>query len=159
MTARDIDVTMVNPFLASASEVFRQLFKCELTRGQISIRKDPSATNDVAIIIGITGASHTGVVVFSMKTVTARKMVNMLDPSIAGDRDKAFSDALGEVANIICGNAMAIFTAQNIELNITTPSVITGQAFEIHLLEQTTLCAEMHSPFGPIEINVAIKKL
>jgi chemotaxis protein CheX len=150
---------MVNPFLASAGEVFKQLFNCDLIKGQISIRKDPSATNDVAIIIGITGDAYTGVVVFSMKSVTARKMVSYLDPSITNDRDKAFSDALGEVANIVSGNAMAVFTAQSIHLNITTPSVIIGEAFEIHLLDQTTLCADMTSPFGGVEINVAIKKI
>jgi len=154
-----IDVTMVNPFLASASEVFKQMFDCDLVKGQVTIKKDPSASNDVAIIIGISGDIYTGVVVYSMKSYTAKKMVTFLDASITNEKAKEFSDALGEVANIVSGNAMAVFTAQGTRLNITTPSVIIGEAFEIHLLDQTTLSTELQSPFGMLEINVAIKKL
>jgi chemotaxis protein CheX len=156
---KELDVTMVNPFLGAAGEVFKSLFKCELVKDQITIKKDPSASNDIAIIIGVTGDVYTGVVVYSMKKYTALKLVNFLDSTINGEKDQSFSDALGEIANIISGNAMGVFTAQGISLNITTPSVIIGKAFEIHLLDQTTISAEMQSPFGVLEINVAIKKV
>jgi chemotaxis protein CheX len=156
---RELDATMVNPFLAAAGEVFRQMFNCELVKGQVRIKKDPSASDEVAIIIGITGDTHTGVVVLGMKSYTAKKLTSFLDSTITNEKDKAFSDALGEVANIISGNAMAVFTAQELILNITTPTVIVGEAFEIHLLDQTTLSTEMQSPFGMLEINVAIKKI
>ena len=159
MESKDLDITMVNPFLSAANDVFKQLYSCDLKKGSISIRKDPTATYDVAIIIGITGNAHTGVVVFSIKKYTAQKLVSHLDASIQNEKDQAFSDALGEIANIISGNAMAVFSAQGMKLNITTPSVIIGEAFEIHLLDQTTLSTEMSSPFGMMEVNVAIKKL
>lgn len=159
MNDKDLDVTMVNPFLGAAVEVFKSLFQCELTKGAVNVRHDPSATNDIAIIIGVTGDIYTGVVVYSLKKYTAMKLVSFLDPTITGEKDKGFSDALGEIANIISGNAMMVFTSQGIALNITTPSVIIGKAFEIHLLDQTTLSSQMQSPFGPMEINIAIKKL
>jgi chemotaxis protein CheX len=160
MDAKDLDLTMVNPFLGSTFDVFKQLFNIELQKGGITMRKAPSASNEIAIIIGITGTDHTGVVVFSMKKYTAIKMVSVLYPDMqVTDKDESFSDALGEIANIISGNSMRTFAEMNLSLNITTPSVIIGQAFEVHLLDQTTLCSEMQSPFGVLEINVAIKKL
>ena len=155
----DIDVAMVNPFLSAAGQVFKQMFDCELVKGQVTIKKVPSASNDVAIIIGISGDIYTGVVVYSMKSYTAKKMVSFLDSTITNEKDKEFSDALGEVANIVSGNAMSVFTAQSVNLNITTPTVIIGEAFEVHLLDQTTLSTEMQSPFGILEINIAIKKI
>ena len=159
MNEKDLDITMVNPFIGAAGEVFKSLFKCELVKGQISLKKDPSATNEIAIIIGVTGDIYTGVVVYSLKKYSALKLVSYLDSTINGEKDQSFSDALGEIANIISENAMSVFTTQGISLNITTPSVIIGKAFEIHLLDQTTISAEMQSPFGPLEINVAIKKI
>ena len=160
MDAKELDLTMVNPFLGSTFDVFKQLFNVELQKGGITMKKAPSASNEIAIIIGITGTDHTGVVVFSMKKYTAIKMVSVLYPDMqVTDKDENFSDALGEIANIISGNSMRTFGSMNISLNITTPSVIIGQAFEVHLLDQTTLCSEMQSPFGTLEINVAIKKL
>ena len=68
MNAKDIDITLVNPFMGAMYDVFKQIFECELRKGQISIKKNPSAGNEIAIIIGISGKRHTGVVVYSMKS-------------------------------------------------------------------------------------------
>ncbi len=159
MNAKDIDITLVNPFMGAMYDVFKQIFECKLRKGQISIKKNPTAEHEIAIIIGISGKRYTGAVVYSMKSYTARKIVKNLDPnSDLSEKDEAFSDALGELANMISGNAMSDFSKKGIDLTITTPSVIVGSAFEMHLLDQTTLSADMMSPFGAMEINVAIKK-
>ncbi len=159
MTTKDINVSLVNPFLGAAYDVFKQIFGCELKKGKITLRAEPSANNEVAIIIGITGSRYTGIVVYSMKNYTAKKIVNNLDPEIQLPNDKEmFSDALGELANMISGNAMSEFSKNNIKLSITTPSIVVGDAFELHLLKQTTLSADMISPFGTLEVNVAMKQ-
>ena len=159
MNKQDIDISLVNPFLGAAFDVFKQIFGCELKKGQISVKKNPSASFEVAIIIGISGNYHTGVVVYSIKEYSANKMIQSMDPDIDIKENKeAFFDAIGELANIISGNAMANFSKQGVDLNITTPSVISGDAFNINLLDQTTLSTTMTSPFGEMEINVAIKK-
>lgn len=159
MTIEAIDISLVNPFLSAAHDVFKQVFSCELTNGHITEKKNPSSDNEVAIIIGISGPKHTGVVVYSMKDDTSKKIVSTLDPDIELSlEDESFSDALGELANMISGNATNILSKQDIDLTITTPSVKIGDAFEMHLLDQTSLSAEMMSPFGNIEINVVVKK-
>jgi len=156
----NIDISLVNPFLGAAFDVFKQLFDCELKKGPISLKENPTASYEVAIVIGISGNRHTGVVVYSIKNYSAKKIVQKLDPDADTSVESvAFSDALGELANIISGNAMAAFSKQGLNLSITTPSVIVGDAFEIHLLDQTTLSTTMMSPFGEMEVNVAIKKL
>lgn len=159
MTNKDIDLTIVNPFLSAAFEVFKQVLNCELRKGQITIKQEPLASYEIAILIGITGDLYTGVVIYSLKRYSAIKIANSLDPNgHFTENSDNFADALGELANIISGNALSDFAKNGINLTITTPSLIKGEAFEIHLLKQTTLCAEMISPFGVLEINVAIKK-
>lgn len=160
MDEKNLDISMVNPFLGASYDVFKQIFDCELKKGQITLKANPTADHEVAIIIGISGKEHTGVVVYSMKLYTAKKIVMNLDPdSKINERDEDFSDALGELANMISGNAMSDFSKNGISLTITTPSVIVGDAFEMHLLDQSTLSTIMTSPFGTLEINVAIKKI
>ncbi|MDD5067002.1 MAG: chemotaxis protein CheX [bacterium] len=159
MENKDIDLTLVNPFLSAAYDVFKQIFNCELRKGQITIKQEPLAAYEIAILIGITGDMYTGVVIYSMKKYSAVKIAQSLDPNAhITEGNESFADALGELANIISGNAMSEFAKNGVNLTITTPSLIKGEAFEIHLLKQTTLCAEMISPFGVLEINVAIKK-
>jgi len=158
MKNQKINATLVNPFIKSAVDVFKQLFSTALTKKDLILKKDPTASYEVAIIIGISGAHHTGVVVFSMKKYTALKLVGVLDSDITEKNSEHFSDAIGELGNIISGNALSEFAKNKIEMNLTTPTVIIGDAFEMHLLEQTTLSAIMTSIFGDIEINVAIKE-
>ena len=160
MNNKNIDVSTVNPFLGAAFDVFKQVFGCDLKKGQISLKPNPTAEYEIAIIIGISGKEYTGVVVFSMKIYTAKKMVMNLDPdNKINEKDESFSDALGEIANMITGNAMSDFSKKGMNLTITTPSVVIGDAFEVNLLDQTTLSTDMTSPFGVMEINVAIKKI
>lgn len=158
MSAKDIDLTLVNPFLVATNDVFKRLFNLEMKSGEIIIKDNPSASYEIAIIVGISGKEYTGVVVYSMKKDTAMKFVENFDKKITiSDEDDSFVDALGELGNIILGNALSEFCKHNIFLSITTPSVIIGQAFEIHLLNQTTLSTDIMSSFGILQINVAIK--
>ncbi len=160
METKNIDLTFVNPFLSAAYDVFKQLLNCEIRKGQITIKPEPLAAYEIAILIGITGDMYTGVVIYSMKKYSAVKIAQSLNAHSKVNEDTVnFTDALGELANIISGNAMSEFAKKGINLTITTPSLIKGDAFEIHLLKQTTLSAEMISPFGGIEINVAIKRI
>ena len=159
MISKKLNITLVNPFLGAAYDVFKQVIGCELKKGKITLKEEPTAEHEVAIIIGISGREHTGIVVYSMQDYTAKKIINNLVPDFQFSNDKKiFTDALGELANIISGNAMSEFTKNGLKLSITTPSVITGNAFELHLLKQTTLSADMISPFGNLEVNVAMKQ-
>jgi chemotaxis protein CheX len=157
---KEIDLAMVTPFLTATHDVFKRLFHVELTKGGITMKRSPRASNGVAAIVGLRGVTHAGVMVLSLQKATAMEMVRALYPERKIDeKDDVFADALGEIANIISGNAMGLFSKAGTQLRITTPSIIIGQAFQIHLLDQTTLSTELNSPFGLLEINVAIKRV
>ena len=157
----DISVDQINPFLNAAVKVFEDFLKCELRKGHLSVKESPSPEYDVALIIGITG-DYVGQVVYSMKRATAEKIVEILNPDVPfKELANYFEDTLGEVANMITGNATIYLNkmiAGTANIDITTPSLITGDAFELQLLQQTTIGINMYSPFGTIEINVAIKR-
>ncbi len=152
-----ISADYINPFLKAASKVFKDFMSCDLRRGHLTVKPCPSPEYDVALIIGVTG-SMKGQVVYSMKTEMANKIVETLNPDIPPNEIGIhFEDTLGEVANMITGNATMMLAKQNCEMEITTPSLITGDAFQMQLLKQQTLGINMYSPFGTLEINVALK--
>lgn len=153
------DMSNINPFVKAAQDVFQHLFNAEIKKGDISDKINPSASYEVAIIIGVSGTHYTGVVVFSMARSTAVKIVKAFDAEMDVDEESAgFADALGELANIISGNALSEFSKEGVLLTITTPSVVIGQAFEVHLLDQKTITVEVVTPYGNLQINIAIKK-
>jgi chemotaxis protein CheX len=159
MQLKNLDPTFIHLFLDSVEMTFTQVFQSELCRGRLSAWKNNLGKNEIAVLTGVTGGSRTGVIVYSMKEQTARRMIGHLDPgSSSSVEEEYFLGSLGEVVNILSGNTMTYFSKNQIDIEITTPSIVTGSSFNMYLLNQTTLSADMMSPFGTIEINIAIKK-
>lgn len=153
----NINAEYINPFLEAASAVFKSVMGVELRRGKLSIKEYPEPSHEVAIIIGITGAV-TGEVVYSMSYSMVYKIASILAPGITEDQVKTeYKDIIGELANMITGNAMNLFAYSGKRIEMTTPTVIDGKNFTITMVKQTTLGINLYSPFGQLEMNVALK--
>ncbi|HNR89559.1 MAG TPA: chemotaxis protein CheX [Spirochaetota bacterium] len=153
----NINAEYVNPFLEAASAVFKSLLNVDLRRGKLTIKEKPEPSHDIAIIIGITGAAN-GEVVFSMEHAMVQKIADILTPGLKPEDLKSeYRDIVGELANMITGNAMNLFAYSGKRVEMTTPTVVEGKEFTITLVKQTTLAINLYSPFGQLEMNVALK--
>lgn len=153
----NINAEYVNPFLEAASAVFKQIMNVDLRRGKMIIKENPEPSHDVAIIIGITGSIN-GEVVYSMGYNMVQKIAEILTPGMSEEQVKAeYKDIVGELANMITGNAMNLFAYSGKSIDITTPTVVNGEDFTITLVKQTTLAINLYSPMGQLEMNVALK--
>jgi len=100
----------------------------------------------------------TGEVVYSMGYNMAFKIAQTLVPGLSDDQVKhEYKDVMGEMANMITGNAMNLFATTGKRINMTTPTVVEGKDFTITLIKQTTLGINLYSPMGQLEMNVALK--
>lgn len=153
----NINAEYVNPFLEAASAVFKQIMNVDLRRGKMIIKENPEPSHDVAIIIGITGSIN-GEVVYSMGYNMVQKIAEILTPGMSEEQVRAeYKDIVGELANMITGNAMNLFAYSGKSIDITTPTVVNGEDFTITLVKQTTLAINLYSPMGQLEMNVALK--
>jgi chemotaxis protein CheX len=153
----NINAEFVNPFLEAASAVFKSILNVDLRRGKLVIKESPIPSLDVAILIGITGGV-TGEVVYSMGYNMAFKIAQTLIPGLSDEQvKKEYKDVMGEMANMITGNAMNLFATTGKRINMTTPTVVEGKDFTITLIKQTTLGINLYSPMGQLEMNVALK--
>jgi chemotaxis protein CheX len=153
----NINAEFVNPFLEAASVVFKSILDVELRRGKLVIKESPLPSLDVAILIGITGGV-TGEVVYSMGFNMVYKIAQALVPGLTEEQvQHEYKDIIGEMANMITGNAMNLFATTGKRINMTTPTVVVGKDFTITLIKQTTLGINLYSPMGQLEMNVALK--
>ena len=156
----NVNADYINPFLKAATTVFKSVIGIELRRGKLAVKKDPEPTHDVAIIIGITGNIN-GVVVFSMTFNMVHKIAEILAPGLSKEQiEVEYKDIIGELANMITGNAMNLFSNLPIgeaDVEITTPTIINGKDFTITAVKQTTIAMNLYSPMGSLEVNVALK--
>ncbi|MFC1670631.1 chemotaxis protein CheX [Spirochaetota bacterium] len=153
----NLNAEYINPFLEAASAVFKSILKVDLRRGKLSIKENPSPSMEVSIIIGITGGI-TGEVVYGMEFEMINKIAEVLAPGLSeSEIRQEYKDIVGELANMITGNAMNLFSSSETKIDITTPTVVEGKDVTISLLKQTTLGIILYSPLGQLEMNVALK--
>ena len=152
-----INAEYINPFLEAASVVFKSILNVDLRRGKLIIKENPIPSLDVAIIIGITGGV-TGDIVYSMSYPMVQKIAEVLMPGLSEEQMmNEYKDIVGELANMITGNAMNLFASTGKDIDMTTPTVIDGKNFNITMIKQTTLGITLYSPMGQLEMNIALK--
>jgi len=68
-------------------------------------------------------------------------------------------ETLGEVANMITGNATSLLNKRkDHSLTISTPAIVTGSQLSVKLVATPTVALGMYTPYGPIEINLALER-
>ena len=154
-----INAEFVNPFVEAGISVIKELTNIEVRRGHLSFQAKPAPTYEVSIIVGVYGFL-TGQVVYSMKKQVAVRLVQKILGDAHGEQLKdMFVDTLGEMANMITGNATALLNRKKeYTLKITTPAIVTGDQFSVKLAPNPTVVLGMYTAYGPIEINIALQE-
>lgn len=149
-----MNAAYVNPFLHSATLIFKQMLGQNLLRGKTSIKKSTAPGRDIAIIVGIVG-SVTGQVIYSMNIETIYSIVRHLMPGIdANSLESEYRDVIGELANMITGNAINTFLEKNTDLDLTVPQVVDTRKQVLKYKEAVSLGLNLYSEFGMLEVNV-----
>ncbi|MEM9372887.1 MAG: chemotaxis protein CheX [Planctomycetota bacterium] len=118
-----MDANLIAPFISSVQHVFSTMFQLHVEVGEPSMKKGSECSHDVSGIIGMSGEFQ-GNVVLSMPSEAAVAIVALLTGEKFESDTDDFADAVGEIINMICGNAKATFQRKNV--SITCPSVVVG---------------------------------
>ena len=115
----------IQPFIDVCLNCFREFVGVELTVGRPYIAdKDSINEWDISSVIGLTGEAR-GAVVISMKKELAIKLTDLLTESTHTEIDDEVIDAVGEIVNIIAGNAKKGLE-EAYRLVISLPTIIQG---------------------------------
>lgn len=147
-------VEYINPFIQSAMETFVNMLDCKVTHGKPFTGEDDGQSNHLIAIIGLSGSAQ-GTIAIKLPTETAKKIVGSLVGTNFPEIDSSVIDGVGELINIIAGNAKAKF--QGHKISISLPTVIRGG---IHKLTAPTI-AYITIPFkctlGDFDILVSFR--
>jgi len=120
----------IQPFVDVCESVFREFIGAELIteRPFFADKNDPHDW-DISAVIGLTGEAR-GAVVISMKKPLALKLTNVLTGAEHEDLDDEVIDAIGEIINIIAGNAKRGLE-ESFRLVISLPTIVRGKKHTI----------------------------
>ena len=123
-----MDVSYVNPFISATVNVFKTMINTEIMPGKPRLKSIPHPTYDISGIIGLSGNAQ-GSIAISFPKILALKVVSkMLDSEIKVVGPE-LTDGIGELANIIAGNAKQGLAQY--QLSNSLPNVIIGKDHNI----------------------------
>jgi len=145
----------VNPFIASTMETFTKMVGIDAKPSKIMMKKDANFDYDISGIIGLSGKAK-GMVALSFSKDCAIQVCNKFMASDYTDLNKDIVDAIGELANIIAGNAKKGLSEFNISISL--PSVIMGPNH--HIMEPKdvfSFIVPFQTSLGNFHMNLSLK--
>lgn len=149
-----MDVRYINPFLKAVTNLFETMIEIPLTVGKPSLKKTMEASHEISSIIGLSGAV-TGCVVISLSEAIALQLSSALVGEVFTAVDEDCIDAIGEIANMIAGNAKTDFPGD--ESSISVPSVIIGKHKVAYPKGIPIVSIPCKTDKGPLVIDIALK--
>ena len=148
-----MDVKYINPFIESTIHVLKTMAFTSASADKPFLKKDKVAKGDVSGIIGLTGDVD-GTISISF----AEKCILSIVSSMFGDSKEEINeeirDAVGEIANMISGQARQKIEGMGKTLQAAIPTVITGRG---HIIEHITNSPIIAIPFRTEHGNFTIE--
>ncbi len=151
-----MDIRYINPFMSAIQNVFKTMLSVEAVIGKPQVKKEVCQHADVSAIIGFSGAV-TGTIVLSFPADLACKIASSFAGLEVDLKHPDLTDALGELANMVAGNAKAKLEGEDIRLSL--PNVVIGHD---HHIPKSRSCPSIVIPckleWGGFVIEVSMKQ-
>ena len=151
-----MNVQFLNPFSEAAYSVLEAEVGITPQRGKIALQRSAATADDVTVLISMVGEVK-GVVLYGLSERTAINLVSR----ILGQPFDAFDDlaqsGIGEIGNVITGQASNRIAAAGFEVNISTPTMILGKGTLISTLDFERLQVPLESELGTLQIHLALR--
>ncbi len=150
-----MDVSYVNPFVSATITCFKTMIYIDISPQKPGLKGEPYPLYDISGVIGLSGDAQ-GSISLSFPQDVAIKVISSMLGSPITEKNPELIDGIGEIANIIAGNAKRGLSKYN--LSISLPNVIIGKG---HIISGQSGCPTIIVPFtsaiGTFSMEVALK--
>ncbi len=145
----------INPFLTAVSNTFSTMLQCEARRGDLSLASGGEQKFPISGVIGLSGKA-VGTVVINLSEEVALKGASAMLMTELTELDDDVLDAVGEIANMIAGQAKA--ELEEYDLSVSLPNVITGEGHEVRFpSDAKAIAVAFDTDFGPLRLIVGLE--
>ena len=150
-----MDPNYIKPFVVAVKRVFETMIAVPFSLGKPALKKGNEVPHEISSIIGLSG-NVTGSVVISLSHEVAFQLVSSLIGEEVNELDEVCTDAIGEIANMIAGNAKTDFPSQDNAISV--PSVVVGKHKVSYPSGIPIITIPCKTDKGEIIIEVALKE-
>lgn len=151
-------VEYINPFIKASTEVLKMIAQIDFVTGKPYMKSSPFTPSSVLIVVGVTGEIQ-GQAVISMSSELAMGIASkMMMGMPVNELDEMSKSALSELGNMIMGNAATLLYNNEIQVDITPPSLMVGEGISISSGTMTTVSVPLNSDIGTMTFDISIKE-
>jgi chemotaxis protein CheX len=133
-----MDVKYINPFITATSTVFKTMLNLQTSMDKPFLKNDKITTGDVTGVIGLAG-DRSGSVCVSFTENGAKVVYKTLMGDDCTEVSPEVVDAIGEITNIIAGQARKEFERAGLNLKASIPTIVVGRGSELHMLSDSPM--------------------
>jgi chemotaxis protein CheX len=150
-------VEIINSFLEATVSVIKTMASVDLAPGKPFIKKGSISTGDISGIVGMAGESEGSLSLSFSKGCILYIVSSMFGEPIT-DINEEVKDAVGELTNMISGDARRRLETAGIVYQGAIPSVITGPGHEIrHVTKDPIVSIPFDSANGGFHLELCFK--
>ncbi|HNX95419.1 MAG TPA: chemotaxis protein CheX [Holophaga sp.] len=153
-----MNVAYVNPFIESTLRSLDMMAGIKADKTGLALKEDLITTYDISAIIGLTGETSGSIIISMPEKLACKVASNMLMEEIPA-LNKSVEDAIGEIGNIVVGDARRALIQEGHSLNISIPTVVIGAGHKISRSGDVPCIAiPFTTSFGDFEVNVGLRE-
>ena len=153
-----MDVKLLNPFIEATCHVLSSMALTTATAGTPYLKKDARARGDVTGIVGLIGEAR-GTISMSFTESCILSIVSTMFGEEMTEINDEVKDAVGEILNIVSGQARQKLETMGRLLKGSIPTVISGRNHTItHITRQPIVAVPFESEKGSFTIEICIEE-
>lgn len=152
-----MDVNLINPFIEATLHVLSSMAFTKATAGKPFLKNDNIASGDVTGIVGLIGEAR-GTISVSFTEECILSIVGSMFGEEIPRINEEVKDAVGEILNIVSGQARQKLETQGRMLKGAIPTVITGKNHSItHITRQPIVAVPFETASGRFTIEICLE--
>lgn len=147
------DAEIAKPFIQATKHVLTTMAMIEPAPGKPYVKKNNTAAGDVSAVVGLTGDKHGSISISFTKKCAVAIVKNMLGDDVQDILQDA-KDAVGEITNMISGQARAGLAQMGLAMQASTPTIIFGDNHTIsHISTSPVIAIPFTTPHGDFTVE------
>lgn len=147
----------INPFYQATIDVFKLMLDLDIAKDASTSMQKMLGSTEVGIVIEITG-DLSGSILYRFPETMILEMVKIMSGMEIDTLDSFVTSALGEVSNIISGNAVSNLFGQNYNCDIKPPRIVVADEEPITLDAKQVLKIPLVTTIGNLQIHIALEE-
>jgi chemotaxis protein CheX len=152
-----MNVQFLNPFLEAAFVVLDSEVGVQAKRGQLTLRRSAATAEEVSVLISMVGQVN-GVVLYGLSEDTGIRIVSKILDQPFEEFDSLAQSGIGELGNVITGQAGKRLAEAGFEVNISPPTMVLGKGTLISTLDFERLHVPLETELGTLQIHLALRE-